>query len=167
MILRLLTFLAGLSGAAALSQFPEFSQQYVQRLGGAVDALAGVVDDFDNSAASQGLSREAALAQMSGTAFLEGRRQDMQQSFQRYDRLQGQLDEMGRAGPFLRAYLSVSADGKLVRAVYQNYKPALPLTLEGGIFALLGYLIGAIVFTLVVKSMAWLRMRLGLRVTDV
>ena len=47
MILRALTLAGGLTGAAVSSQFPEFSQQYTQRLGGAVDALAVVVADFD------------------------------------------------------------------------------------------------------------------------
>jgi hypothetical protein len=33
--------------ALALSQFPEFVQQYVQRTGGAVDALQPLVERFD------------------------------------------------------------------------------------------------------------------------
>lgn len=33
MIAKTLTLAAGVSGAAAMSQFPEFSKQYVQRLG--------------------------------------------------------------------------------------------------------------------------------------
>ena len=42
MILRVLAVAAGLAGAGTLSQFPEFSQQYVQRLGGAVDGRVGL-----------------------------------------------------------------------------------------------------------------------------
>ena len=43
MILRTMALAAGLTGAATLSQFPEFSQQYTQRLGGAVDELSAIV----------------------------------------------------------------------------------------------------------------------------
>ncbi|MEC7965452.1 MAG: DUF2937 family protein, partial [Pseudomonadota bacterium] len=55
MIVRTLTLIAGLSGAAVTAQFPEFSQQYAQRLGGAVDELTAVVADFDASAQASGL----------------------------------------------------------------------------------------------------------------
>lgn len=67
MIVRTLTLVAALSAGAATSQFPEFSQQYAQRLGGAVDALAEVVADFDASAQAEGLTRTQALEQMQGT----------------------------------------------------------------------------------------------------
>ncbi|MEM6728480.1 MAG: DUF2937 family protein, partial [Pseudomonadota bacterium] len=39
MILRIFALIFGLSGAASLSQFPEFAQQYLQRLAGKVDQL--------------------------------------------------------------------------------------------------------------------------------
>ncbi len=34
MLLRAITLAGGIVGAAGMSQFPEYSQQYVQRLGG-------------------------------------------------------------------------------------------------------------------------------------
>jgi len=34
LLLRAVTFAGGLAGAVGLSQFPEFSQQYTQRLAG-------------------------------------------------------------------------------------------------------------------------------------
>ena len=37
-------------GGGSLSQYPEFAQQYTQRLAGQVDALGQVVADFDRSA---------------------------------------------------------------------------------------------------------------------
>ena len=61
MIVRAITLAGGLAVGAGTSQFPEFSQQYAQRLGGAVDALSEVVADFDTSAVAEGLSRSEAL----------------------------------------------------------------------------------------------------------
>jgi len=71
MITKTLTLIAGISGAATMSQFPEFSQQYVQRLGGAVDSLQMVVDDFNASA------QKEALEQMTGSDFIVRRKEDM------------------------------------------------------------------------------------------
>ncbi len=55
LMLRLLAFVGGLARARGrCRRFPEFSQQYLQRLGGQVDALAAVTADFDASAAKAG-----------------------------------------------------------------------------------------------------------------
>ena len=70
-----------------MAQFPEFSQQYVQRLGGAVDELRIVVADFDASAQAAGLTREAALADLSGSEFRDLRQGDMTRTIARYERL--------------------------------------------------------------------------------
>ena len=103
MFTRTLVTVAALCGALAAAQFPAYSQQYMQRLGGAVDALGQVVADFDASAASLGLSRVEALAQMHGTAFIEKRRADMKLAFHRHARLSEDLAKLEGHGPFMRA----------------------------------------------------------------
>ncbi|MEL7345872.1 MAG: DUF2937 family protein, partial [Pseudomonadota bacterium] len=84
-MLRILALAGGLAGAAGMSQFPEYSQQYTQRLAGAVDELSTVVADFDASALASGLTRQEALAQLSGTEFLDRRQADMTRTLTRYD----------------------------------------------------------------------------------
>lgn len=144
MILRTVTLAGGLAGAVGLSQFPEFSQQYVQRLGGAVDALAQVVADFDASATAEGLSRDQALAQMTGAPFIERRRADMARSIARHSQLAADLDHLKGQGPFMRAYnLSHLTDSQIAQAAWHDYQPALPLSFAGAIFAALGFLGGA------------------------
>lgn len=143
MILRMITLAAGIVGGLSAAQLPEFSQQYVQRLGGAVDALSKVVADFDTSATAEGLTRDAALQQMTGTDFLDRRRADMERSFARHARLSNDLKAMQGQGPFSRAYLlSSRADSEIVRATWAAYKPALPITLAGAIFAAFGFVFG-------------------------
>lgn len=143
MIVRALILAGGLTGAAALSQFPEFSQQYVQRLGGAVDELSRVVADFDASAKAEGLTRTAALAQMQGTPFVERRRADMERTLARHDRLTRDLAALRAAGPFTRAYEAARlTDPDLVRATWGDFRPALPLTVEGVVFAGVGLVLG-------------------------
>ncbi|AXI48949.1 DUF2937 domain-containing protein [Sulfitobacter sp. SK012] len=157
MILRALTLAGGLAGATATSQFPEFSQQYIQRLGGAVDALSEVVADFDASAAAEGLTRTAALSQMQGTAFLERRRSDMTRSFARLDTLRADLAEVQDHGPFMRAYnLPRLTDRDIAQAAWAAYQPALPLNFAGAIFAGIGFVLGGLGVKLILRLFALL-----------
>ena len=143
MILRGLTLAGGLAGAVATSQFPEFSQQYTQRLGGAVDALEQVVADFDASAAASDLTRDAALAQLQGTAFLERRSGDMARSIARYERLSADLEALEGQGPFMRAYNAARfTDAEIAQAAWQAYQPAVPVNFAGMVFVAVGFVLG-------------------------
>ena len=139
-IFRMLTLSGGMLGAAGLSQFPEFTQQYTQRLAGAVGELSIVVEDFDRSASNAGLSRDEALETLTGTEFLINRRQDMTRSFTRFENLSADLVILRDAGPFGRLMnFPRLRDGDVAVAAYSDYKPALPLTFEGASFAAIGF----------------------------
>lgn len=156
MILRSLVLIGGLLGGATASQFPEYSQQYRQRLGGAVDALAEVAADFDASARAEGLDRDAALAQMQGTPFLDRRKADMTRTFDRYARLRLDLDALEGAGPFMRAYYVVrSTDTEVAAAALDSFEPAVPLTVAGGIFAGTGFFAGLFAVWAALKLLLW------------
>ena len=140
-----------LSGGAimlvAASQFPEFSQQYVQRLGGAVDELRLVVADFDKSAAGVGMTREEALASMTGNAFQEARRGDMTRSFTRLTRLEGDLVALQSADAFTRLrHVARFSDKGIAARAWEAYRPAVPVTFDGLVFAVGGFLAGFGVF---------------------
>lgn len=138
-------FLAsGLVGALCAAQFPAYSHQYLQRLGGAVEALAQVVEDFDASARALGLTREAALQQMQGTAFVDARRVDMQRTFARYEVLRVDLSALEGQGPFIRAYRATHlTDPEIARGTWAAFRPALPLTSASFLFAVAGFCCGA------------------------
>ena len=142
-MLRILAILGGVAGGVSLSQFPEFSQQYLQRLAGQVDALGQVVTEFDATAARNGLSREAALAEMTGTAFLNDRHDDLQRVFARYDRLSANLTALREATPLARLAMPQRlADPQTLSATWADFRPAMPVTADGGICAVGGYLAG-------------------------
>jgi len=152
MILRSIALAGGLFGAATTSQFPEYSQQYLQRLGGAVDALGQVVADFDASAAASSLTREQALSQMQGTAFLERRRADMARSINRHAQLSGDFAVLRGQGPFMRAYNGARfTDREIAQAAWQAYQPALPLNFVGLSFAGVGFVLGGLAVSLVLR----------------
>lgn len=143
MIARALALAGGIWGAAGLSQYPEFSQQYIQRLGGQVDALTLVVDEFDRSATANGLTRAAALGQMQGTAFLAARKSDMERTFDRQARLSQNLTFLRLATPVERITMPHRmADADTLRATWADFRPAVPLTVAGAIAAALGFLGG-------------------------
>lgn len=156
MILRALALSAGLAGGAVATQFPEFSQQYVQRLGGAVDALDTVVQDFDASARAEGLTRDAALAQMGGSPFLDRRRADMERTIARHAALSADLAALESAGPFLRAYRAHRmTDRDVAQAALAVYQPALPLNIVGLSFAATGFALCAAVAGFVLRLCLW------------
>ncbi|MBU2982893.1 DUF2937 family protein [Lentibacter algarum] len=144
MILRALTFAGGLAGAAGLSQFPEFSQQYMQRLGGAVDELSRFVAEFDADADALGLSREAALVDLAKGGDMGAARADtVVGTIERHARLSDDLAALQGAGPFTRAYeMRRFTDREISSRALEAFKPALPLSFEGGVFAGAGFLAG-------------------------
>ena len=96
---RALSILGGLALGFGFAQFPEYAQQYEQRLGGAVDELRIIVDDFDRGAASFGLSREDALLRYAASPdeFLQDRGLSMRMTIARYERLSADLTQLQSA----------------------------------------------------------------------
>ena len=140
---RIVAILGGVSGAVALSQFPEFSQQYLQRLAGKVDALSQIAADFDATAAGHGLSREAALALMTGTPLLTDQQADQRVVFARGTRLAENLAILRNASPLERLTMPQRfGDTETLAATYADFRPAIPATTDGAITAGLGYVGG-------------------------
>ncbi len=125
------------------SQFPEFSQQYEQRLGGAVDELRIVAAQFDTSAARAGLTREEALQDYSGTEFLELRGEDMRETFVRLEKLEGDLATLQNSTAAQKiANLPAMLDTQIAQRAWENFEPAVPVNVEGAAFAVMGGVAG-------------------------
>lgn len=138
--LRLVTALAC---AAILSQFPAFSDQYVQRLGGQVDALARVAADFDASARRAGLTRSQALADLTGSDFRDAHQADMRRSLARLDHARADLAMLRIAGPLERLLLPHRMrDPDTIAATWGDFRPALPLGAAGLGAAAIGFALG-------------------------
>lgn len=141
--MRILALAGGIAGAVALSQFPEFSQQYVQRLSGAVDELRAVTIAFDTTARVAGMSREEAFDAMDGGDFQVRLRDDMRSRIYRYERLNADYQALAGAAPLQRlARFYRIRDTELVERTWNDYKPALPVSSEGLISAGIGFAVG-------------------------
>lgn len=145
---RTLAVIGGLALGLCFSQFPEYAQQYEQRLGGAVDELKAIVADFDRDAQRFGLTRQQALERyaVSPDDFLIARGTSMDQTLRRYDKLSGMLADLQNAGPLGRVahlpdYLDTDVGGRALEA----YKPAVPVTAEGLGWGLAGWVIGYLI----------------------
>lgn len=131
--------------AVALSQFPEFAQQYEQRLGGAVDQLRIVIADFDASAERAGLSRDEALETYDGSGqdFLADRGQDMRKTFTRFDKLEAHLQTLENAGPVEKVTgFAQYYDPEVGSRALEAFEPAVPVTFEGFAWAGAGLVAG-------------------------
>jgi Protein of unknown function (DUF2937) len=147
MIRRLVSMFAGGLGAALASQAPEFQQQYAQRLGGAVDELKTIVEQFDLDARRNGTDRNGGLTrlQTSGDSFVQARGVAMQQTLKRFEALTGQQaamtapDVITRVGALVKDY-----DPQVAAGAWKDFRPAVPLTAEGALFALIGFVGGSV-----------------------
>ncbi|GGG73181.1 hypothetical protein GCM10011415_21790 [Salipiger pallidus] len=153
MFIRTIALAAGLTGAVGLSQFPEFTQQYTQRLGGAVDELARQIAEFDADAQGLGLDRELALGQLAtGGDFGAARAESMTRTIDRHDRLAADLAALeGRSAYERMTQAARFTDPEIAERTWQAYRPALPATPEGLVFAGVGFGIGWIGVALVLS----------------
>lgn len=144
---RVMMLMVMLLSGTATSQLPEFSQQYRQRLGGAIDALEEILADFRRDAADHGLTPVEAIARQkaSGDPFIRSRGESMVQAEIRLSRLKLQQEELLTAGPVERMVVFARGfDPQLARATAEDYEPAVPVTIAGftsaGIGAFAGFL---------------------------
>lgn len=151
MIKRIFPLLFACLGGAGLSQFPEFAQQYTQRVGGAYEELKTVADGFRRDAAENGKTVEEAVAEYyaAGSAFFSDRGKSIETVLARETYLQDHYRALIAGGPFaqLQAFAS-GPDLELAQDTYAIYRPAVPLTSAGALHAALGFLAGYFVIRL-------------------
>ena len=159
MILRVLALAGGVTGAAGLSQFPEFTQHYIQRTGGAVDELHRQIARYETDADKLGLSLQELLAELSAEG-PRGKTQadNIQSDIARHERLASALETLRGAGPFSRVRLIGRLnDPEIAERTLQDFRPAVPATFEGAVFAGTGFAAGwaAVLATLSALGSLW------------
>lgn len=150
--MRALALAGGIAGAVALSQFPEFSQQYMQRLAGARDELKAVTMAFDLTAKAAGMERAEALEAMKGSAFQDRLAADMAARIARFERLDADYLALSTSRPIERlAQFWRIRDRALIERTWDDYAPAVPVTTDGLISAAIGYVAGWGIVTLLLS----------------
>lgn len=130
--------LAAVVGAALSSQIPEYVQQYMQRLGGHRDEAARHLLTLR----TQGVSASDVLL-----ASAEARAMTLAQA----------LDALGSASDLARPIVfSRIMDPVIARATLDAFRPAVPLTVEGLVYAGVGLLVALLLLHLIAMPFVWL-----------
>jgi hypothetical protein len=144
MVGRFIAFVLAVLAGIVTSQGPEFAQQYRQRLGGAVDELTRVIDNFNHDAAASGVDQAGALGLMARNSEPLVRQQavSMAETILRYQRLSDQQQAFQNTPPFHRIVVFMQEfDRPLVESTLKSFEPAVPATAEGIIFAAGGFIV--------------------------
>lgn len=145
MFTRRLAAAIGLLFALLGTQGPEFSQQYRQRLGGALDELKRVVASFNADAAKQSITPVEAIARLEGNPdpLAQARGAAIESDIARRNKLQAAFDAMQDAGPVQRlGAMAIDFDPAIGADTLQNFEPAVPVTSESLLVGALALVIG-------------------------
>ena len=144
-LLRIVVTVTAALGGISASQFPEFAQQYRQRLGGGLDELRQVIADFDADAAKNGLTRQEAVVAYGDSAerFFRDRGMSMQSAISRLQLLEDQQERFESASPFIRPLIVLrSPDRRVASRAWRDFEPAVPVTFAGLVWGGLGLIGG-------------------------
>lgn len=148
---KALTLVVGLVGGTLFSQAPEFAQQYRQRIGGAIDELRIIVDDFTKQAADHQLDGQQALEvyARSPDDFLRDRGLSMRSTLERYERLVTQQSDLGIAAPVAKPFVLMrNADEGILANTWRDFVPGVPVSFAGLVWAAIGFIGGWVVAAL-------------------
>lgn len=128
-------------GAALFAQFPEFLQQYLQRLGGHLDEARRQLQQFQQAAAQAGLTLDRFIAE---TRAQPGPGMDrlgrvMADTGGRVESLQASLAALHDASVWSRPFVFLRhLDPEIARSTLAEFRPAVPTTAEGLVYAAVG-----------------------------
>ena len=151
---RLIDRILCVLGAILFSQGPEFMQQYLQRLGGHLAEARRQLGIFQDTASQAGVTLDKLVHQTTanpdpGIAPLG---KVMADAMTRVDSLQSAHDALVSASLWTRPFVFLRhLDLEIARATCAIYRPAVPTTLEGLLYALAGMLAFLALYHLVIK----------------
>ncbi|MFI5356580.1 MAG: DUF2937 family protein [Opitutales bacterium] len=141
-------------GAVLFSQAPEFMQQYLQRLGGHLDEARRQLAHFQQVAAQAGITLDRLISQTSASpeptvAKLGG---VISETTARVDTLAAAQSALQDASLWTRPFVFLRhLDPAIAHATWSIFKPAVPTTAEGLVYALAGMLVLLGVYHLALK----------------
>jgi hypothetical protein len=152
---RLLDRILCVAGAVLFSQMPEFMQQYLQRLGGHLDEARLVLERFRDAAAKSGMSLEqlAAGAGQSPDPAVGRLGAVIRGAAVRVDELAAADAALRHASLWARPFVFIThLDRGIARATLEIYRPAVPTTVEGFVYAGFGVIAIMVLYQLLVRG---------------
>lgn len=145
MIRRVIVLAIGLACGIAVSQVPEFVQQYMQRLGGQLDVLSAQIADLETRAAEAGLSRDAYVMALQTSVDPNGVREGdyLAELPQRFEAVRLAYADLTRAAPWKRGIIFIRRyEPTTIAATWGDFRPGIPVTTEGLGYGLVGFIVG-------------------------
>lgn len=149
MIKKILVLCVGLTCGAGASQAPEFTQQYLQRLGGWVDSYQDMVTRLDARAAQFDMTREQYIAALQASTDPKVRSEAANiASWPVYLKKFTEMQQMLQDGPSwkrpirLLQYYNDPAFSPIIKETLADYKMGTQFTGEGAAFAGAGFVAG-------------------------
>lgn len=148
-------------GTIIFSQIPEFMQQYLQRLGGHLDEARRQLQQFHQTAAQSGLTLDRLIEQTTANADPAVAKLGgvMTEAMTRVDTLEAAQTAIQHASLWSRPFVFLQhIDSSIAHATWAIFKPAVPTTLEGLVYALCGMLVLLTTYHLGIKlpvARAW------------
>ena len=133
MLARRLALAIGILCGLFGTQWPEFSQQYRQRLGGALDELKRIVAAFEAEAASRSLTSAEGIARLKDNSdpLARARGADIESDIAREARLEREIAALKDAGPLRRlVVMAGDFDSSIAGETLRDFEPAVPVTAE-------------------------------------
>lgn len=142
-------------GAIGFSQAPEFMQQYLQRLGGHLDEARRHLHQFQQAAEQSGLTLDRLIVQTSTNSDTAVAKLGavMTNTVERVESLESAHYALAHASLWSRPFVFMRhLDPSIAHATWSVFKPAVPTTVEGLIYALCGMLVLIGIYHLGIKA---------------
>ena len=131
-------------GAVLCSQLPEFFQQYLQRLGGHLDEARRQLEQFRDTAAQGGLTLDQLIAKTNAAPepVVANLGKVMADTELRVQVLSSSEAAIRGASVWTRPFVFLRhCDPRIAHATWAAFKPGVPTTAEGALYAGMGMLL--------------------------
>jgi hypothetical protein len=142
------------AGAVACAQLPEFMQQYLQRLGGHLDEARRQLESFARVARESGLSLADYIARLSANADAPVAKTGgvIRDLAARVDELAAAERALRETSAWTRPFVFLrDLDRDIAGGTWGVFRPAVPTTLEGLMYAAAGVVLALAIYHAAVK----------------
>ena len=139
------TIITALLFGSLLSQFPEFYQQYLQRLGGQLDGIRLEITDLDQRAESAQKNRFEYIRRLleNDDPIVQNEGDNLARLLGRQIKLQRTFDDLNSSNPLWRSVrFAHHFNNEIAIPTLDSFRPAIPITVEGAYYFSLGAFLG-------------------------
>ena len=139
------TIITALLFGSLLSQFPEFYQQYLQRLGGQLDGIRLEITDLDQRAESVQKNRFEYIRRLleNDDPIVQNEGDNLARLLGKQIKLQRTFDDLNSSNPLWRSVrFAHHFNNEIAIPTLDSFRPAIPITVEGAYYFSLGAFLG-------------------------